>query len=102
GAVRSVFLHPRDVGVHAAVRRSAAGLNLAHDAACDVIAREQFRRTPRGLVALRVAPALLGIVGRRALVVVRDVVEHEPAAVLVLQDATFAAHAFGDEDAAHT
>src|SRR6185503_8162219 len=36
------------------------------------------------------------------LVVVRNVVEHEPASLAVLEDASFAAHAFGDENPAHT
>src|SRR5262249_26899197 len=79
----------------------AAGLDLAVDAARDVIAREQLRRATRGLVALRIPPAFFLVVGRRAAVVLRDVVEHEPAAFFVLQDAAFAADTFGDEDAAH-
>ena len=69
------------------------------DAARDVIARQQLGRTPRALVALRVAPALFRIRRRLRLVVVGDVVEHEAAAFAVLQHAAFAAHALGDEDA---
>ena len=81
------------------MRRAAAGLDLAVDAAGDVVAGQQLGRTPRGLVALRVAPALLGIRGGLRLVVVGDVVEHESTALGVLQHAAFAAHALGDEDA---
>ena len=83
------------------MRAAAAGLDLAHDAARDVIAGQQLGRTARVLVALRVAPALFGIVGGLAAVVVGDVVEHEAAALAVAQHAAFAAHAFGDEDALH-
>src|SRR6185436_623276 len=41
------------------------------------------------------------VVGRLCLVVGGDVVEHEAAAFAVAQHAAFAAHTFGDEDAAH-
>ena len=84
GAVRDPRLDPRDVEEHAAVRAAAAGLDLAHDAAADVVARQQLRRPPRRLVALRVAPALLFVVRGLRAIVVRDVVEHEPAALAVL------------------
>ena len=83
------------------MRRAAPGLDFAVDAARDVIARQQLGRTPGGLVALRVAPALFRIRRGLRLVVVGDVVEHEAAAFAVLQHAAFAAHAFGDEDALH-
>ncbi len=96
-----LFLDPRDVEEHAAVRRAAARLHFAIDAPRHVVAGEELRRTPRGLVALRVAPAFLRIRRRLRLVVVGDVVEHEAAALAVAQDAAFAADAFGDEDAAH-
>ena len=91
--------------IHAMSRKTppcgdaAARLHLAVDAARDVIARQQLRRTTGGLVALRVAPAFFRVRGRLRLVVVGDVVEHEAAAFAVLQDAAFAAHAFGDENA---
>ena len=81
------------------MRRSAAGLDLAVDAARDVVARQQLGRAPGALVALGVAPALFRIGRRLRLVVVGDVVEHEPTALGVLQHAAFAAHALGDEDA---
>ena len=98
-AVRHLRLDPRDVEEDAAVRAAAAGLHLAHDAAGDVIARQQLGRTARVLVALRVAPALFLVVGGLGLVGLGNVVEHEAAALLVLQDAAFAAHAFRDENA---
>ena len=98
-ASEQLFLDPRDVEEDAAVRRSAARLDLAVDAARDVVARQQLRRTPGALVALRVAPAFFRIGRRLRLVVVGDVVEHEAAAFAVLEDAAFAAHAFGHEDA---
>ena len=59
--VRELLLDPGDVEEHAAVRRAAAGLDLAVDAARHVIARQQLGRTPRALVALRVAPAFFRI-----------------------------------------
>ena len=70
--VRNLFLDPRDVEEHAAVRAAATGLHLAVDAARDVIAREQFRRTARVLVVLRVAPAFLGIGRGLVFVIVRE------------------------------
>ena len=75
------------------MRAAAAFLELAHDAAAHVIARQEFGRPPRRLVALRVAPAFLLVVGGLRAVVGRDVVEHEAAAFAVLQDAALAAHA---------
>jgi hypothetical protein len=65
-----------------------------------VIARES-RRTIGRLVALRVAPTFFFVFGRLVLVVLRDVVEHESAAVLVQEDAAFTTCALGDEDAPH-
>ena len=44
--VGELFLDPGDVEEDAAVRRSAAGLHLAVDAARHVVAREQLGRTP--------------------------------------------------------
>ena len=83
------------------MRTAAARLDFAIDAARDVIAREQFGRTARVLVALRVAPAFFFGVGGLRFVEVGNVVEHEAAAFAVAQNAAFAAHAFGDQDAAH-
>ena len=61
--VRDLFLDPRNVEEHATVRTAAAGLNCPHDAARDMIARQQFRRTLCILVVLRVTPAFLGVGG---------------------------------------
>ena len=99
GGVGELFLDPGNIEEHAAVRAAAAGFDFAHDAAGDVIARQQFRRPAGVLVALRVAPAFFFVVGRLVLVVVGDVVEHESAAVFVAQHAAFAAHAFGHQNA---
>ena len=63
GGVRKLLLDPGDVEKHAAVRAAAAGFDFAHDAARDMIAREQFGRPPRILVALRVTPSFFRIVG---------------------------------------
>ena len=72
-----------------------------HDAARDVITGQQLRRPARVFVALAIAPAFLLVIGRLRSVVLRDVVKHEAAAFVVRQDAAFAAHAFGHENAAH-
>ena len=53
-------------------------------------------------VALGVAPSFLFCVRGLVLVEIGDFVEHEPAAFAVAQNAAFAAHAFGHQDAAHT
>ena len=99
--VRELLLDPGDVEKHAAVRAAAAFLDFADDAAGNVIAREQLRRTARVLVALRVAPALFSLSAVWLLVVVGDVVEHETLALVVAQHAALAAHAFGDQNALH-
>ena len=79
--VRQPLLDPRDVEEHAAVRAAAALLDLAVDAARDVVARQQLGRPARRLVALGVAPALFLVVGRLVAVRLGDVVEHEAAAL---------------------
>ena len=101
GRVGDLFLDPGNIEKHAAVRAAAAGLHLAHDAAGDVIARQQLRRAAGVFVALRVAPAFFFVVGGLASVVFGDVVEHEAPAVFVPQHAAFAANAFGDQNSAH-
>src|SRR5205823_354113 len=65
----------------------------------DVVARQQFGRALGVAVAGAVAPAFLGILGGLVLVQIGDVVVHELLALVVEQDAAFAAHAFGDENA---
>ncbi len=64
-----------------------------------VVASEQLRRPAGVLVALRVTPALLGIGRGLRFIIVGNVVEHEPLAVLVAQHAALAAHALRDQDA---
>ncbi len=83
------------------MRAAAPFFHLAPDAACDVVAGKQLRRAPRALVALRVAPAFIGVVGGRAPVILRDIVEHEPLPVFVFQNAALATDAFGNQNAAH-
>ena len=66
-----------------------------------MVAREQFRWTPRFLVAGHVAPTFLGRIGRRPLVQLRNVIEHEPLALAVGEDATLTTHAFRHQNAPH-
>ena len=61
GAFGMLLLDPRNIEEHAAVRAAAPGLDLAHDAACHVVAGQQLRRAPRVLVSLDVSPALFGV-----------------------------------------
>jgi hypothetical protein len=88
------------------VRRAAPGLHLAVDGARHDVAGQQIRRA----LGLRrdaggaLAQPLVGLLlGARRLVGVelRDVVEHDALAVLVAQRPALAAHALGDERAAH-
>ena len=76
--------------------------HLPHDAPRHVVAREQLRWTPCGLVALSVSPAFVRVGGRLRPVVLRDVIEHEAAAFAVLQDAALAPDALRDQNAADT
>jgi len=101
GGVRDFFLDPLNVKEHAAVRAAAAFFDFAHDAPRHMVAGKQLRRAPRILVALAITPPFLGIRGGLGFVIVRDVTEHEAFPVLVQQDAAFAAHPFGDENAHH-
>ena len=84
-----------------AVRTPPPFAHLAQDAAGDVVAGQQLGRTARVLVALGVAPPLLVGVGGLAPVVLRDVVEHEAAAVAVPEHAALAPHALRHQDAPH-
>ncbi len=83
------------------MRAPAALTDLAHDAAGDVVAGEELGRAARGLVALRVPPAFLFVVGGLALVEIGDVVEHEPPALVVAQDPALASNPLGHQDSAH-
>ena len=95
------LLDPGNVQINAAVRAAPSLLELAHNAAGDVVAGQQFRRPASVLVALGVAPAFLLVVSGLVFVIVGDGIEHKPLAILVAKDAAFAAHPFGDEHAAH-
>ena len=68
--------------------------DFANDAACHVVARQQFRRTPRILVTLRITPALVFVVGSLRFIIFRNVVEHEAATFGVEQHPAFAAYPF--------
>src|SRR5262249_41449296 len=107
---RVALLVPLAERVHlqedAAVRTAAALADLAADAAGHVVARQQVRRSSRilalVLLAEHVQEAFLLVGGRRRLVVIRNVVEHEAPVLGVAQYAALAADAFGDADALHT
>ena len=83
------------------MRAAAPLLDLPDDAPRDVVAGQELRRPARALVALRVSPPFFRVVRGLAAIVLRDVVEHEAAALPVAQHAAFAAHALRDEDALH-
>ncbi len=94
----SFFLDPRDIQEDAAVRAAAPLADFLDDLARDVIAGEQLGRAARVAIAGNVAPALFLAVGGLGLVELRDVVEHEAAALAVEQNSALAAHAFGHQD----
>jgi hypothetical protein len=100
--VRQALFDPRDIEKNATMRAATPITDFAHDAARDVVAGEQLGRATRGLVALRVAPALLFAVGCLCPVVFRDVVEHKTTAIFVTQHTAFSPHAFRHQNAAHT
>ena len=97
----NMLLNPRNIQKHAAMGTSPPCLHLTIDAAGYVVPREQLRRTPGVLIALRVAPAFFfGICGLR-FVKVRNVIEHEALAFAVAKHTAFPAHALCDQNAAH-
>ena len=51
---------------------------------------------------LGITPPFFRVVGGLRFIALGNICKHEPLAVLVAQDAAFAAHAFGDEDAHDT
>src|SRR5438034_4048476 len=83
------------------MRAAATFFDLPDDAPTDVVARQQFRRPAGCLVALGVAPALLLVAGGLRAIGLRDVVEHETAALAVDEDAAVAAHSLSYKDSAH-
>src|SRR5262249_38591400 len=99
--IRQLLLNPGDVEKDTTVRAAASLLDFPHDAASHVIAGEQLRRPSRVLVPLGIPPALLRVVRRLSAIVLRDIVEHETAALAVPKHAPFAAYPFGDEDPLH-
>ena len=88
-----------DVEVDAAVRGAAAFLDLGVDRAGDLVAGQQVRGAPGGVVVLEPLVGLLLGLGVLAFEDVGDVVEHEPLALGVLQHSAVTAHTLGDEDA---
>ena len=91
----------RDVEEHTAVLGPASRLHFCIDRARDLVAREQVGRAPVVLLVRVPAVGFGLVVGRLALEELRDVIEHEALALGVLQRPAVAAHALGDEDAAH-
>ncbi len=57
-----LLFDPGDIQKHAAVRAASPFAHFAPDAARHVIAGQQFRRTPRVLVALRITPSFFFVV----------------------------------------
>src|SRR5262245_21346654 len=68
---------PGNIEDHAAVRAASAGLDFAHDATGDMIAREEFGRASRIFVALAITPTLFFVVGGLGTVRLRDITEHK-------------------------
>ena len=62
---------------------------------------KQFGRTLGVAVSLTITPTFFGIFRSLIFVIVGDVVVHELLTLVVEQDAPFAAHPFGNEDALH-
>ena len=83
------------------MRTAASCFHFAIDAPRDVVARQQFRWTPRVLVPNNIAPALFFRIRSLSLVEVRYVVEHEALALIILQYAAFTTHAFSDQNSRH-
>src|SRR6185436_20252725 len=92
--MREPLLDPGDVEEDSAVRAAAPLADLAHDAARHVVAGKELRRAAGLLVALGVAPSLFLVVGGLALVVRRNVAEHEPPPLAVAQHAALPADPF--------
>ena len=82
------------------MRTAPAGFDFGIDRPCDLVARQQIRRAPLGLVLVPGVGFRFGIGCFRA-EKIRHVVEHEAFAGGILQRAAIAANALGDQDAAH-
>ena len=96
-----MLLDPRNIQIHAAVRRTAAGFHFAVDAARHVVAGQQLGRPARILVPEAIPPALLLVVRGLGFVQVGDIVEHEAPSFAVAQHAPFPAHTLRHQQAAH-
>src|SRR2546430_6732590 len=92
------FFDPGDVEKYTAMRTSPAFLDLAHDAAGDVVSCQQFGRAARLFITLTISPAFFFVVGRLMAISFRDVIKHESATFAVSQNAALTAYAFGHQD----
>ena len=84
------------------MRASPPLLDFANNASRYVITRQQFRRTPRVLIALAIAPAFLCIVRSLGSIILRNFVEHKSSAGIVCQDPAFAANTLRHEHSGNT
>src|SRR3954464_12450668 len=101
-AIGELAAYPRDVEKHSSVRAAPAFAHFFHDRARDVIPGEQLGRATRILVALGVSPAFFFVVRSLVSIVLGNVGEYESATFLVDENPAFAAHAFSDQNTAHT
>src|SRR3954453_23119136 len=83
------------------MRRSTSFANLPDNAARHVITSQQLRRTPRVPVALCISPPLVLVIGRLRPVVLGNIVKHEAASILILENAAFPAHSLRYENASN-
>ena len=90
-----------DVEVDPAVRAAPAGLDFGVDRAGDLIAGQQVGGATGRVVVLEPLVGFLLALGVLAFEHRRDVVEHEPLAVGVLEHPAVTAHTLGDEDSFH-
>src|SRR5688572_18965415 len=84
------------------MRTAPTLLYFPPDATRNVIARQEFRRAFRILVALRVSPAFLLIQRCLPAIQLRDVVKHKPPAFIIPQNPAFAAYTFRYKQAPDT
>src|SRR5947199_4872014 len=93
-SVRDFFFDPGDVEENTAVRTSPAFLDFAHDATCDMISRQKFRRAARLPVTLAVFPAFFFVVGWLIPIRLRDLLDHKRPPLTVPQAPAVAARTF--------